>query len=184
MRWKVFIKRSMTQVNVWKLILTTLIKLVQIFVLLLPLLLGFGKVCWRIEWWFRWVLALLSLVVWMLRFGIFFWLPLMPNFKPIPNANLSSLPSFSVANLILERECSWNSSLLVDLFHSITVQRILSIRLPQISSFDKWTWASFLEIFFVKSVHEVLAFFGDRPSPLSKEALPLENRPGYLAFSS
>jgi hypothetical protein len=114
----------------------------------------------------------------------FFWIPLMPNFKPIPNANLSSLPSFSVANLILERECSWNSSLLVDLFHSITVQRILSIRLPQISSFDKWTWASFLEIFFVKSVHEVLAFFADRPSPLSKEALSLENRSGYLAFSS
>jgi hypothetical protein len=33
------------------------------------------------------------------------WIPTNPNFKPIPNPNLVSLPSFNVADLILEEDC-------------------------------------------------------------------------------
>ena len=32
------------------------------------------------------------------------WIPTSPNFKPILNANLVSLPSFNVADLILEED--------------------------------------------------------------------------------
>jgi exonuclease III len=51
------------------------------------------------------------------------WIPLNPNFKPIPNANLVSLPAFNVADLILGDGCSWNVSLLADLFDPSTVQK-------------------------------------------------------------
>lgn len=64
------------------------------------------------------------------------WIPSTPKFKPIPNCNLNFLPSL-VADLILEGERSWNALSLADLFEPLTVQRILSIHLPQVTSFDK-----------------------------------------------
>jgi hypothetical protein len=99
------------------------------------------------------------------------WIPLMPNFKPLPNANLVSLPPYSVADLIVEGERSWNYDLLTDLFDPSSVQSILSIHLPQISSFDKWTWApSSSGQFSVKSAHGLALSPANRSFPLSEAA--------------
>lgn len=57
----------------------------------------------------------------------------MPHFKPRPNENLSSLPIFLVADLILEDERAWNFQLLNDLFDPFSVQCILSISLTSSS---------------------------------------------------
>jgi hypothetical protein len=35
----------------------------------------------------------------------------------------------------------WNIQLLMDLFYPTTVQNIMNIHIPRISSFDKWVWA-------------------------------------------
>jgi hypothetical protein len=96
---------------------------------------------------------------------------LNPNFKPTPNANLVSLPAFNVADLILGDGCSWNVSLLADLFDPSTVQNILSIYLPHNRGMDKWTWTpSPSGTFSVKSAHELSAIPGNRSSPLSVAA--------------
>jgi len=58
------------------------------------------------------------------------WIRLVPNYKPRPNVNLLVLPSFSVADLTMERGRSWNSLLLSGHFDPTTVQNILSIHLP------------------------------------------------------
>jgi hypothetical protein len=60
------------------------------------------------------------------------WIPLMPNFRPIPNANLVVLPSFSVNDLLLTKDRVWNIQLLMDLFDPTTVQNIMSIHIPRI----------------------------------------------------
>jgi hypothetical protein len=44
------------------------------------------------------------------------WIPLLPGFKPSPNANLIGLPDFCVADLILSGFRSWDRMLLQDLF--------------------------------------------------------------------
>ena len=49
------------------------------------------------------------------------WIPLMPNFKLIPNENLVRLPFYSVADLISPYGHGWNFSLLQDLFDPTTV---------------------------------------------------------------
>jgi hypothetical protein len=99
------------------------------------------------------------------------WIPLNPNFRPSPNANLVSLPTFNVADLVLADGCSWNASLLADLFDPSTVQNILSIYLPQHRGLDKWTWApSPSGTFSVKSAHELSAIPGGRTSPLAEVA--------------
>jgi hypothetical protein len=87
------------------------------------------------------------------------WIPLMPNFRPTPNANLVDLPAFSVADLILPNSQTWNLDLLYDLFDATTVQNILSIHLPYYPEFDKWCWVpSCSGIFSVKSTTKNTAF--------------------------
>jgi hypothetical protein len=99
------------------------------------------------------------------------WIPLMPNFKPIPNENLVGFPSYSVADLISSNGHDWNSALLYDLFEPTTVQNILSIHLPASPRFDKWSWVpSSSRIFTVSSAHELSLSMGGRSSPLSAEA--------------
>ncbi|XP_059440565.1 uncharacterized protein LOC132173020 [Corylus avellana] len=99
------------------------------------------------------------------------WIPLMPNFKPIPNENLVGLPSYSVEDLICPIGRGWNSLLLQDLFDPITVQHILSIHLPLSPQFDKWCWVpSPSRMFSVKSAHELSISLGGRVSPLSTDA--------------
>jgi hypothetical protein len=49
------------------------------------------------------------------------WIPLMPDFKPIPNVNLLELPPFCVADLMVPEARSWNVLLLQDLFDPISV---------------------------------------------------------------
>ncbi|XP_059451121.1 uncharacterized protein LOC132181912 [Corylus avellana] len=102
------------------------------------------------------------------------WIPLQPSFKPKPNPNLVELPDFRVADLISSEERSWNKHLLQDLFDSASVQCILSIHLPQNSSFDKWIWASSsARLFSVKSAHELSFSSGGRLSPyLQKLGMP------------
>jgi len=46
-----------------------------------------------------------------------------------------------VAELILLGGRSWNSQLLCDMFDPDSVQNILNIHIPQVTSFDKWSWA-------------------------------------------
>jgi hypothetical protein len=99
------------------------------------------------------------------------WIPLMPNFKPIPNVNLVGRPSYSVADLISPNVQAWNSSLLQDLFYPSTVQNILSIHLPSTPNFDKWRWVpSSSGVFMVSSAHELSFSTGGRISPFSTEA--------------
>jgi hypothetical protein len=99
------------------------------------------------------------------------WIPLMPNFRPTPNANLVDLPAFSVADLILPNSQTWNLDLLYDLFDATTVQNILSIHLPYYPEFDKWCWVpSCSGIFSVKSAHELSISEDGRSSPLSTDA--------------
>jgi hypothetical protein len=98
------------------------------------------------------------------------WIPLMPSFKPIPNAHLVGLPSYSVEDLICPLRRVWNSSLLQDLFDPFTVQCILCIHLPVYGSFDKWVWApSLTGLFSVKSAHDISLSLGGRASPLPIE---------------
>ena len=58
------------------------------------------------------------------------WIPLKPNFRPIPNANLVGSLEFTVADLIIPYMQTWNIHLLKDLFDVFTVQNILNIFLP------------------------------------------------------
>jgi hypothetical protein len=69
------------------------------------------------------------------------WIPTLPNFKPWPNVNMLELPPFTVAGLIILGVRSWNSQLLCDLFDPDLVHNILNIHIPQVTSFDKWSWA-------------------------------------------
>jgi hypothetical protein len=68
------------------------------------------------------------------------WIPLMPNFRPTPNANLVDLLAFSMAYLMLPSSQTWNLHLLHDLFDASKVQNILSIHLLPCPSFNKWYW--------------------------------------------
>jgi hypothetical protein len=49
------------------------------------------------------------------------------------------LPPFTVAELILPGVRSWNLQLLYDLFDPNSVQNILNIHIPQVTSLDKWS---------------------------------------------
>jgi len=69
------------------------------------------------------------------------WIPLMPDFKPRPNVNLTDIPGFCVADLIIPGARVWNILLLQDLFDPFTVECIPSIHLPFSRNFDKWFWA-------------------------------------------
>jgi hypothetical protein len=74
-----------------------------------------------------------------------------------------------VAELILLGGRSWNSQLLCDMFDPDSVQNILNIHIPQVTSFDKWSWAPsplgfcffffffFFFFFSVKSAHELVS---------------------------
>ncbi|XP_059451038.1 uncharacterized protein LOC132181824 [Corylus avellana] len=96
------------------------------------------------------------------------WIPSQPNFNPRPNALLTELPDFFVADLMLPGERSWNVDLLRDLFSPSTVSSILSIHISQVSSADKWSWApSPSGLFSVKSAREVSLTPSSRISPLS-----------------
>jgi hypothetical protein len=99
------------------------------------------------------------------------WIPLMPNFKPIPNENLVGFPSYSVVDLISPFDHGWNVSLLQGLFDTNTVQHILSVHLPASPTFDKWCWVpSPSRVFSVASAHELSIPMGGRVSPLSSDA--------------
>jgi hypothetical protein len=65
----------------------------------------------------------------------------MPDFKPRPNVNLTDLPEFCVADLIILGARVWNILLLQYLFDPFTVECILSIHLHFSRNFDKWFWA-------------------------------------------
>jgi hypothetical protein len=97
------------------------------------------------------------------------WIPLMPNFKPIPNANLVNFPAFMVVDLMIPGRQVRNSHLLEDLFDASTVHNILSIHLPSQPCFDNWTWVpSCTGVFFpVKSAYDLSFTMGGRPSPFS-----------------
>jgi hypothetical protein len=96
------------------------------------------------------------------------WIPSMPNFKPKPNGNLVGLPDFSVAELFLPGDKSWNVDLLYDLFEPSTVQCILQIHIPRSNIGDKWSWIpSSSGTFSVKSAREVSLLPSTRISPLS-----------------
>jgi len=99
------------------------------------------------------------------------WIPTLPNFKPRPNVNLLERPPFTVAELILPGVRAWNSQLLYDLFDTDSVQNILNIHIPQVTSFDKWSWApSPSGLFSVKSAHELVsASSSGRTSPFCPE---------------
>jgi hypothetical protein len=45
----------------------------------------------------------------------------MPNFRPIPNANLVNFSAFLVVDLMIPGRQVWNSHLLEDLFDASTV---------------------------------------------------------------
>jgi hypothetical protein len=99
------------------------------------------------------------------------WIPLMPNFRPIPNANLVNFLAFMVSDLMIPGRQVWNSHLLEDLFDASTVQNILSIHLPTQPCFDKWVWVpSRAGVFSVKSAYDLSFTMGGRPSPLSSDA--------------
>jgi hypothetical protein len=84
------------------------------------------------------------------------WIPSMPCFKPRSKENLLVFPAYSVADLILPEERLWNVDLLHDLFDPLTIQNILQILLPCISTEEKWSWIpSPSGIFTVKSAREV-----------------------------
>ncbi|GLT65296.1 hypothetical protein SLA2020_377350 [Shorea laevis] len=94
----------------------------------------------------------------------------MPSFRPSPNVHLLELPPFTVADLIIPGERSWNINLLEDLFSPSTAQHILSIHLPQISSFDKWSCVpSPSGQFSVKLAHELSLSLDGHASPFSPE---------------
>jgi hypothetical protein len=94
------------------------------------------------------------------------WIPSMPLFKPRPNVNLVDLPDYSVADLSLTGQRSWNFDLLIDLFDSVSVQNILQIHIPHANSKDKWSWIpSPSGIFSVKSAREVSLIPASRSSP-------------------
>ena len=59
------------------------------------------------------------------------WIPSLPFFKPRPNALLTELPHFFVADLLLPGVRAWNVDLLRDLFSSNTVSSILSIHIDR-----------------------------------------------------
>jgi hypothetical protein len=99
------------------------------------------------------------------------WIPLLPGFKPSPNANLIGLPDFCVADLILPGLRSWNRMFLQDLFDPHSVQCILNIHLPQTIGFDKWIWApSPSGLFSMQSTHEISLSSRGRIPPLPHEA--------------
>jgi hypothetical protein len=137
------------------------------FLICLPL--GFGKVYLKTVGWLGACIAIpngLNVEVWQSP-----WIPLNPNFKPISNVNLVSLPAFNVADLIQEDDCSWNASLLSELFYASIVQNILCIYLPQHSGMDKWTWAlSPTWTFLVKSTHDLSTLPSGYFSPLAEDA--------------
>jgi hypothetical protein len=98
------------------------------------------------------------------------WIPTLPNFKPRPNVNLLELPPFIVAELILPSVRYWNLQLLYDLFDPDSIQNILNIHIPQVISFDKWSWApSPSGLFSVKSAHELVLASSGRTSPFTPE---------------
>jgi hypothetical protein len=132
--------------------------------LLLPLLpLGFGRVCLKIERLSRKGLVFLFLMVLM-------WIPLIPYFKPRPNVNLTDLPGFWVADLIIPGARVWNILLLQDLFDPFTVECILSIHLPFSRNFDKWFWApSSSGIFSVKFAFTIAYSILGRVSSFSSD---------------
>jgi hypothetical protein len=74
------------------------------------------------------VFLFLMVLIWMC--GVLLGFLLMPNFKPRPNVNLTDLPGFCVADLIIPCARVWNILLLQDLFDPFTVKCILSIHLP------------------------------------------------------
>jgi hypothetical protein len=83
------------------------------------------------------------------------WIPSMPSFKLMPNVHLVDLPDFSVADLLLPGDRSWN----VD---------ILGIHIPRTRTVDKWSWApSSSSLFSVKSARDISLSFSRRISPLS-----------------
>jgi hypothetical protein len=98
------------------------------------------------------------------------WIPLMPDFKPRPNVNLTDIPGFCVADLIIPGARVWNILLLQDLFDPFTVECILSIHLPFSMNFDKWFWApASSSIFSVKSAFTVACSTLGRVSSFSAE---------------
>jgi hypothetical protein len=48
----------------------------------------------------------------------FLWIPSMSSFKPRPNVHLVDLLDFSIADLLLPGDRSWNVDILGDLFDS------------------------------------------------------------------
>ncbi|XP_062155308.1 uncharacterized protein LOC133863382 [Alnus glutinosa] len=98
------------------------------------------------------------------------WIPLIPYFKPRPNVNLTDLPGFWVADLIIPGARVWNILLLQDLFDPFTVECILSIHLPFSMNFDKWFWAPSSSSFFsVKSAFTIACSILGRVSSFSFE---------------
>jgi len=97
------------------------------------------------------------------------WILTLPNFKSMPNVNLLELPPFTVVELILPSARSWNSRLLYDLCDPDSIQNILNIHIPQVISFDKWSWApSPSGLFSVKYVHKLVsASSSGRTSPFN-----------------
>jgi hypothetical protein len=81
------------------------------------------------------------------------WIPSMPSFKPVPNANLISLPDFCVSDLIFQVP-EIGKLLLQDLFDPATVQCIGSIHLAQRFLLTNGSGFFLLQVFFVKSAHE------------------------------
>jgi hypothetical protein len=92
----------------------------------------------------------------------------MPFFKPRPNVNLVGLLDYSDADLILIGDRLWNVDLLNDLFYLVSIQNILQIHLPRISTEDKWSWIPSLSgIFSVKSAREVSITLSTRFHPFT-----------------
>jgi hypothetical protein len=83
------------------------------------------------------------------------WIPSLPGFKPSPNPNLTSLPHFSISDLILPGNRSWNIDLLSDLFTPLSVQAIKNIYLSPSPIPDRLVWtSSSSRLFSVKAAHE------------------------------
>jgi hypothetical protein len=135
-----------------------------LLILFLP---GFGKVYSKMKKWLKRVL------VGLFRMELIFTFGILLGFLPCLALSLGLMciwwtPDFSVADLLLFGDRSWNVDLFGDLFDPPTVQNILGIHIPRTRVVDKWSWApSSSGLLSMKSTRDISLSSSSRNSRLS-----------------